>query len=216
MASGVLISTARGVQVRLVCATCGEEGDIRQPGGRYPRDLRTGTARGTATAPCAVGLRTHYVRYRDSGWGTRRLISSSRLCPGATWQVVQRLVGEIRRFKPHIVLTFRPMAFRGIRIIRLFRVIRLPQCIWPAIPLPSQSRPRPMLFRTSLRLFYVARLQGTVATALPCSEQAGLDVPCLTQTAPAKGYHANRCMCGSTSLPIWSRYSPVCAATARK
>ena len=32
-ASGVLaVSTARGVQVHLVCATCGEEGDIRQPG----------------------------------------------------------------------------------------------------------------------------------------------------------------------------------------
>jgi LmbE family N-acetylglucosaminyl deacetylase len=32
-ASGVLAaSTARGVQVRLVCATYGEEGDIRQPG----------------------------------------------------------------------------------------------------------------------------------------------------------------------------------------
>lgn len=32
-ASGVLAaSTARGVQVRLICATYGEEGDIRQPG----------------------------------------------------------------------------------------------------------------------------------------------------------------------------------------
>lgn len=32
-ASGVLAaSTAQGVLVRLVCATCGEEGDMRQPG----------------------------------------------------------------------------------------------------------------------------------------------------------------------------------------
>ena len=33
IAPGVLASsTARGVEVRLLCATCGEEGDMRQPG----------------------------------------------------------------------------------------------------------------------------------------------------------------------------------------
>ena len=70
-ASGVLAaSTARGVQVRLVCATCGEAGDIRQAGlatretlgqVRY-RELQHSCAVLGVQAPIMLG-------YRDSGWG---------------------------------------------------------------------------------------------------------------------------------------------------
>src|SRR5262245_64346485 len=70
-AAGVLAaSTARGIQVRLVCATCGEEGDIRQPGVatretlaqvRY-QELQHSCAVLGVEAPIMLG-------YRDSGWG---------------------------------------------------------------------------------------------------------------------------------------------------
>ena len=59
-ASGVLAaSTARGIQVRLVCATCGEAGDIRQPALATPETL--GQVRYQELQPsCAVlGVQAH-------------------------------------------------------------------------------------------------------------------------------------------------------------
>src|SRR5262249_32103445 len=106
-ASGVLAaSTARGVQVRLVCATCGEEGDIRQPGvaTREPlgqvrhQELQTSCAVLGVQAPIMLG-------YRDSGWGDAPAqYHSNAFVQAPPLQVIGRLVEEIRRFKPQLVL----------------------------------------------------------------------------------------------------------------
>src|SRR3989442_4685253 len=108
-ASGVLgASTARGVQVCLVCATCGEEGDIRQPGvatretlGQVRHEeLRRSCAVLSLQEPIMLG-------YRDSGW----VDSPAQYHPDAfvqapPLQVVEPLAEEIRRFKTYILLKF--------------------------------------------------------------------------------------------------------------
>ena len=115
-ASGVLAaSTARGVQVRLVCATCGEEGDIRQPGVATRATLGQVRHEELRRSCAVLGLQEPVMLgYRDSGWGD----APAQYHPHAfvqapPWQVVQRLVEEIRRFKPHIVLTFEPDGISG-------------------------------------------------------------------------------------------------------
>src|SRR5262245_3989839 len=72
VASGVLaVCTAQEVTVRLVCATYGEEGDIRTPDAatretlgqvRYQELCRSCEVLGVQEPPIMLG-------YRDSGWG---------------------------------------------------------------------------------------------------------------------------------------------------
>jgi N-acetyl-1-D-myo-inositol-2-amino-2-deoxy-alpha-D-glucopyranoside deacetylase len=70
-ASGVLAaSTARGVRVRLVCATCGEEGDIRQPGVATRETLGQVRHEELCRSCAVLGLQEPIMLgYRDSGWG---------------------------------------------------------------------------------------------------------------------------------------------------
>ena len=94
-ASGVLAaSTARGVRVRLVCATCGEEGDIRQPG-VATRETLGQVRHEELRHSCAVlGLQEPIMLgYRDSGWGD----SPAQYHPNAfvqapPWQVIHCLL----------------------------------------------------------------------------------------------------------------------------
>ena len=70
-AAGVLAaSVARGADVRLVCATCGEEGDIRFPGAAT-RDTLGQVRHQELRRSCQVlGVQEPIVLgYRDSGWG---------------------------------------------------------------------------------------------------------------------------------------------------
>jgi N-acetyl-1-D-myo-inositol-2-amino-2-deoxy-alpha-D-glucopyranoside deacetylase len=180
-ASGVLAaSTARGVQVRLVCATCGEEGDIRQPGvatretlGKVRHEeLRRSCQVLSLQEPIMLG-------YRDSGWGD----SPAQYHPDAfvqapPLQVVRRLVEEIRRFKPHIVLTFEPDGVSGHKDYKA-----ISRHTTAAVHAAGDSTAFPEQMHADLfphhppRLFYVARLQGHRMHRATLLRQAGLEVP---------------------------------------
>jgi N-acetyl-1-D-myo-inositol-2-amino-2-deoxy-alpha-D-glucopyranoside deacetylase len=180
-ASGVLAaSTARGVQVRLICTTCGEEGDIRQAGlatretlgqVRY-QELQQSCAILGVQAPIMLG-------YRDSGWGD----SPAQYHPHAfvqapPLQVIGRLVEEMRRFKPHLVLTFEPEGLSGHKdhqAISRYTTAAVQVAGDPAA-FPEQVQAGLWPY-TPQRLFYVARIQGHRMQRATLLQQAGLDVP---------------------------------------
>ena len=106
---------ARGVTVRLVTATLGEEGEIRQPGLASPKTL--GEVRRTELAKAAytLGIAEPVVLdYRDSGMAgspSNQHVSAYINVPDQ--DVVERLVGQIRAFRPQVVLTFEPGGLYG-------------------------------------------------------------------------------------------------------
>ena len=117
--------------------------------------------------------------YRDSGWGE----SSAQYHPNAfvqapPWQVIQRLVEEIRRFKPHIVLTFEPDGISGHKdhkAISRYTTVAVREAAEPtAFPEQVRAGLSPHL---PLRLLYVARLQGYRMHRAALLRQAGLEVP---------------------------------------
>jgi len=180
-ASGVLAaSTARGVQVRLMCATCGEEGDIRQPG-VATRETLGQVRHAELRRSCQVlGLQEPIMLgYRDSGWGD----SPAQYHPAAfvqapSVQVVQRLVEEIRRFKPHIVLTFEPDGVSGHKDHKAISHHTTAAVHVAGDPTAFPEQVQAGLFpHHPLRLFYVARLQGHRLHRATLLRQAGLDVP---------------------------------------
>src|SRR4030095_9429284 len=97
--------------------TYGEEGDIRQPGVATHETLGQVRHEELRRSCAVLGLQEPIMLgYRDYGWGA----SPAQYHPNAfvqapPSQVVQRLVEEIRRFKPHIVLTFEPDGISGHR-----------------------------------------------------------------------------------------------------
>ena len=94
-ASGVLAaSTAQGVQVRLVCATYGEEGDIRQPGIATRETLGQVRHQELRRSCAALGVQEPIMLgYRDSGWGDAPAqYHPQAFVQALPWQVVGRLV----------------------------------------------------------------------------------------------------------------------------
>jgi LmbE family N-acetylglucosaminyl deacetylase len=106
---------ARGVAVRLVTATSGEAGDIRDAGSATPETLGSVRRSELARAAVALGLEGHTVlEYRDSGMPGAPSNSHHRAFINAPDEVVvEQLVGEIRRFRPQVVLTFEPGGLYG-------------------------------------------------------------------------------------------------------
>ena len=98
---------SRGVRVRLVTATLGEEGEIRQEGAATRDTLGSVRRVELSCAVSALGLAEHEVwDYRDSGMaGTAPNSHPEALVNADAAKVVERLVLEIRRFKPQVVLT---------------------------------------------------------------------------------------------------------------
>ncbi len=105
----------RGVQVRLITATLGEEGEIRQAGSATPETLGSVRRVELARAAKILGLMDHIVlHYRDSGMaGTPPNDHPRAFINAASEVVVERLVEEIRRFRPQVVLTFDPDGLYG-------------------------------------------------------------------------------------------------------
>ena len=180
-ASGVLAaSTARGVQVRLVCATCGEEGDICQPGVATRETLGKVRHEELRRSCQVLGLQEPIMLgYRDSGWGD----APAQYHPDAfvqapPLQVVGRLVEEIRRFKPHIVLTFEPDGISGHKDHKA-----ISRHTTAAVHAAGDSAAFPEQMQAGIfpyhppRLFYVARLQGHRMHRVTLLRQAGLEVP---------------------------------------
>ena len=180
-AAGVLVaSTARGVQVRLVCATCGEEGDIRQPGVATRETLGQVRHQELQNSCAVLGIQAPIMLgYRDSGWGD----SPAQYHPQAfvqapPLQVIGRLVEEIRRFKPHLVLTFEPDGLSGHKDHQAIsrHTTAAVQVAGDPAAFPAQVQAGLWPY-TPLRLFYVARLQGHRMQRVALLRQAGLDVP---------------------------------------
>ena len=106
---GILAAHARrGVTVRLITATLGEEGDIRQEGAATRETLGQVRRVELSCAVRALGLAGNDVwDYRDSGmagWDSNNHPKAFVNADAA--EVVERLVLEIRRFRPQVVLTF--------------------------------------------------------------------------------------------------------------
>lgn len=106
---------ARGVDVRLITATLGEEGEIRQEGAATRETLGSVRRVELARAVRVLGMKDHIVlHYRDSGMaGTPPNEHPQAFVNAPAEVVVERLVEEIRRFRPQVVLTFDPDGLYG-------------------------------------------------------------------------------------------------------
>lgn len=183
---------ARGVEIRLVTATSGEVGDIRQPGLATPETLGAVRRSELARAARTLGLKGHVVLdYRDSGLAGWESNGHQQAFINATAEeVVERLVWEIRQFQPHVVLTFEPGGLYGhpdhIAISRYtteaFR--RAPD---PASFPHQLGNGVPRQVGGARRLFYSARPKGFRLEMALRLRAAGIDFPLPTPERAEQG-----------------------------
>ena len=113
---GVLASNvADGRRVRLITTTLGEEGDIRQEGSATKETLGDVRRIELSCAVQALRLESNELYgYRDSGmvgWEANNHPQAFINAPED--EVVERLVREIRMFRPQVILTFEPGGLYG-------------------------------------------------------------------------------------------------------
>ncbi|NOZ05366.1 MAG: hypothetical protein GXP41_03290 [Chloroflexi bacterium] len=101
---------AQGVHTGLVCATRGEVGEISDPALATRETLAQVREDELRCAAQTLGVGELFVLdYRDSGMaGTSENEDPRSLVRAASEQVVGRLVGIIRKFRPQVVITFEP------------------------------------------------------------------------------------------------------------
>ncbi len=104
----IAMHTARGVTSRLITATSGELGEIRQPGSATRETIGEVRRAELAEAVKELGIDSHDVlQYRDSGMaGWDDNFHPRAFVQADEHEVVARLVFEIRRFQPQVMLTF--------------------------------------------------------------------------------------------------------------
>ncbi len=176
----IAASTARGIQVRLICATSGEEGDIRQEG-VATRDTLGQIRHQELRRSCEVlGVEEPIMLgYRDSGWAD----SPAQFHPRAFVQapaleIIGRLVEEIRRFQPHLVLTFEPEGISGHKDHQAISRHTTAAVHVAGDPVAFTAHLQAgLLPHNPARLLYVARLQGFRMQRARLLRQAGFDVP---------------------------------------
>lgn len=104
----IAMHTARSVTARLITATSGELGEIRQPGSATRETIGEVRRAELAAAVAELGIASHEVlNYRDSGmagWDDNH--HPRAFVQADEHEVVARLVFEIRRFRPQAILTF--------------------------------------------------------------------------------------------------------------
>jgi LmbE family N-acetylglucosaminyl deacetylase len=171
---------ARGVQIRLVTTTLGEEGEIRQEGAATRETLPSVRRMELARSVRALGLAGHRVLdYRDSGMDKASSTSHPKAFINAPAdEVVECLVAEIRRFRPQVVLTFEPGGLSGHpdhkaisrHTTEAFRLAADPG----AFPRQVRDGLQP---HGAYRLFYSARPKGFRATWAAKLRAAGIDFP---------------------------------------
>jgi LmbE family N-acetylglucosaminyl deacetylase len=180
VAGALAACAAQGVEVRLITATSGEEGEVRRPGLATAETLGAVRRGELAQSVRTLGLAGHQVLgYRDSGMaGTPANANPQAFVNAPAATVVEQLVAELRRFRPQVVLTFEPGGLYGhpdhIAICRhateAFRRAHDPQ-LFPH-QLAGGLRPH-----APHRLFYSARPIGfRTETALKL-RAAGVDFP---------------------------------------
>jgi LmbE family N-acetylglucosaminyl deacetylase len=106
---------ARGVDIRLICATLGEEGEIRQQGSATRESLAEVRHEELRCSCRALGIQEPVVlEYRDSGMAGTPSNGHPRAFVRADGKAVRdRLVREMRRFRPQVVLSFGPDGLYG-------------------------------------------------------------------------------------------------------
>ena len=181
LVGGVLAaSAARGVDIRLVCATSGEEGEIRQPGSAT-RETLPDVRREELRCSCRnLGIQEPvFLGYRDSGMsGADSNAHPAAFVNAPADQVVQLLVKEMRSFQPEVVLTFEPGGNYGhpdhiaisLHTSSAFKLADDPGAF------PQQLRGSLSLFSPT-RLFYCARPRGFRKDAALRLRRAGIDYP---------------------------------------
>ena len=171
---------SRGVDTRLITATSGEEGEIRQEGAATRETLGAVRRVELSCAVRALGLAGHQVlRYRDSGMaGSEANAHPLAFVNADGREVVEQLVEEMRRFRPQVVLTFGPDGLYGhpdhIAICHhateAFRLASDPAAF------PSQLENGLVPHRAE-RLFYSVRPRGFRMEWALAVRSAGIDFP---------------------------------------
>ena len=108
MSGALLQYSISGVETGLVCATRGEVGEIADPSLATPENLgevREGELRAAAEV---LGVRNlWFLGYRDSGMaGTPDNEDPRSFAQASAAEVVGKLVGIIRQFRPQVIATF--------------------------------------------------------------------------------------------------------------
>ncbi|MCI0801959.1 MAG: PIG-L family deacetylase [Chloroflexi bacterium] len=191
------LNVAKGRRVRLVTTTLGEEGEIRQEGSATRETLGEIRRIELSCAVRALSLESHTVLdYRDSGmagWDANDHPRAYIKAPED--EVVERLVREIREFRPQVVLTFEPGGLYGHpdhiavskHTTQAFEMASDPA----AFPGQLTGGLRP---HTPQRLFYSARPQGFRLEWANRLRAAGEDFPLpspeqLVQGTPLEEIH---------------------------
>ena len=109
------VHAKKGVNVRLITATSGEEGDIRSPGIATTVTLGAIRRAELRSSVRALGLQSlSMLGYRDSGMsGSSSNNHTDAFINAPANEVVEKIVREIRSFKPQVVLTFEPGGLYG-------------------------------------------------------------------------------------------------------
>jgi len=101
---------AAGGQVALICATLGEVGEISDPSLATPETLPEVRAEEMRCAAQILGVsELVFLGYRDSGMaGTTANEDPRAFANAPESEVLGRLVGLIRRWRPQVIVTFDP------------------------------------------------------------------------------------------------------------
>ena len=172
--------SSRGVNIRLITATSGEEGEVRSPGLAIPDGLGSLRREELSCSVHTLGLQSHHVLgYRDSGMaGTPANNLPEAFINIAQEEIVGILVREIRPFRPQVVLTFEPGGLYGhpdhIAICK--HATKAFHTANDASIYPEQLIEGLEPFQPA-RLYYSARPQGFRTSMALKLQAAGIDFP---------------------------------------
>lgn len=172
--------SSRGVNIRLITATSGEEGEVRSPGLAIPDGLGSLRREELSCSVHTLGLQSHQVLgYRDSGMaGTPANNLPEAFINIAQEEIVGILVREIRTFRPQVVLTFEPGGLYGhpdhIAICK--HATKAFHTANDASIYPEQLIEGLEPFQPD-RLYYSARPQGFRTSMALKLQAAGIDFP---------------------------------------
>ena len=172
--------SSRGVNIRLITATSGEEGEVRSPGLAMPDGLGSLRREELSCSVHTLGIQSHHVLgYRDSGMaGTPANNLPEAFINIAQEEIVGILVREIRTFRPQVVLTFEPGGLYGhpdhIAICK--HATKAFHTANDASIYPEQLIEGLEPFQPD-RLYYSARPQGFRTSMALKLQAAGIDFP---------------------------------------